>query len=70
MDSGDPRAPLGSTDGDVGITVHILEPFLCQLVDVGSFRMGVAVAADPVDVVVFAGQPEKVGAVCCRRARA
>jgi hypothetical protein len=46
--------------------VHILKPFGRQLIDIGRVGMGIAVSADPVDVVVFARDPEDIGllAIC------
>jgi hypothetical protein len=65
MNAGDPRAAGGGADGGVGITVHILESLGRQLVDVWRVCMGIAVAAHPVNVIIFAGEPEDVRPVSC-----
>ena len=39
-----------------------INTFSGQLVDVGSLRVGAAIAADPGDAVVLAGDPENVRA--------
>ena len=66
MDARDPGGSRRCTDRGVGITVHVLKAFGCQLVDIGSNGIRVSITANPIDVVVFTSQPEDVRSVCRR----
>ncbi len=59
--AGDPGAAGGGADGGVGIGVHVLKSFACELVEVGGLAVGVAVAGEPFCAVIFGGDPEYIG---------
>jgi len=60
--TGNPGGARGSTDGGVVKAMEIPKSLGRQLVDVGRLAVRSAVATDPEDAVVLAGQPENVGA--------
>ena len=60
--SGNPSVSHRSADWCVGVAVSISKSFAGQLVDIRSARVRIAVASDPVDAIVFGGQPQNVGA--------
>ena len=59
----DQRAACDGTDRRIGVGVAIANALGREPIDVRRLRVFIAVAADPVMAVVFAGQPQDVGAV-------
>ena len=63
MNTSDPGASRWRAHRCIRVAVHVLETLRCQPVDIWRVRMRIAVAPDPIDIVVFAGKPEDVRAV-------
>ena len=63
MYPGDPGGAGRSTNGGISIGMCIAEALSCQLIDIRWIGMRISVAPNPVDVIVFTGEPKYVGAL-------
>ena len=61
MDAGDPATTGWGTNGSIGKTIEIKEPFPRQLVQVWRIRMRVSITTHPADIIVLTGKPKDIG---------
>ncbi len=63
MNTSDPGGTGRSANGGISIGMRIAKSFSRQLIDIRWIDMGISVASDPVDAIIFASEPQYVGAL-------